>query len=149
MSLEQIVVKLIEYDSPEFLQACQLRYELFFAEHNLPFSTVFCDRQKYSFHAAIQDSNLVVAYGELVPQDNLVYRVCQMVVHPDYQKQNLGRKILSTLIAIAKKEGATSLTLDARLTAIGFYQKLGFKTCGAEFPSTTTGVMHMTMNKEL
>ena len=49
----------------------------------------------------------------------------------------------------AKKEGAVSLTLNARLTAVGFYQQLGFKTFGKEFPSSTTGVIHIAMSREL
>ena len=141
--------KLIDYDSREFRQACQLRYELFFAEHNLPYSTVFSDRQKNSYHAAITIDDTVFAYGELVPTDNLVYRIRQMVVHPDYQRQGFGRKILSSLSELAQNQGAIALTLDARLTAIAFYQKLGFETSGQEFPSTTTGVMHIAMNRTL
>ena len=146
---EQIAVKLIEYNSWEFLQACQLRYKVFFAPHNLPYSTVFSPEQRDSYHAAIIFQDTVVAYGELVPQDNLIHQICQMVVHPDYQKQNLGRAILSTLIDIARIEGAIALTLNARLTAIAFYQKLGFQTCGVKFPSPTTGVMHIKMNQKL
>lgn len=148
MDSNQIEVSLIKYGSPEYLQACRLRFQLFFAEHGLPWSTVFGDRHN-DFYAAIAVQGIVVAYGELVPQANLVYRIGQMVVHPDYQRRSLGKKILSTLIDLAKKEGATSLTLNARLTAVGFYQKLGFEAVGKQFPSTTTGVMHIAMNREL
>lgn len=149
MTSNQTLVKFIEYGSPEYQQACQLRYQLFFAEHNLPWSTVFGDRHEESFYAAIVVEERVVAYGELVPQSNLVYKICQMVVAPQYQKQNLGRKILSTLTNLAREEGAIALTLNARLTAVGFYQKLGFQPFGKDFPSTTTGVMHIAMNKKL
>ena len=68
-----------------------------------------------------------------------------MVVKPEYQGRGLGRKILLFLIKRAKKDSVTSLTLNARLTAVGFYQKLGFQTYGAPFPSSTTGVLHITM----
>ena len=141
-------VELIEYNSPEYHQACQLRYRLFFAEHNLPKNVVLDDRHANYYHASIiQDC--VVAYGQLVPHPNRIYQICQMVVEPSYQNQSLGKKILSTLIHIAKDRGAVSITLDARLTAVGFYQKLGFQTCGTEFPSTTTGVPHIKMYRKL
>ncbi len=149
MREDSIAVELIEYNSREYHQACQLRYELFFAEGNLPWEVVLDKRHANYFHAAIVVRDRVVAYGQLAPQSDRLYQICQMVVHPNYQRQNLGSKILSTLIEIAKQQGAIALTLNARLTAVGFYQKLGFKTCGTPFPSTTTGVPHITMKRKL
>ena len=146
---EKIEVELIESDSREYYLACHLRYKLFFAEHDLPWKVVNDRSQADISHAAISIENRLVAYGQLVRHSDRIYQICQMVVEPDYQKQNLGRKILSTLIEIARQEGAIALTLNARLTAVGFYQKLGFKTFSNSFPSTTTGVLHIAMNKKL
>lgn len=146
---DEYLVRLIKYNSQEYDRACQLRYELFFAEHNLPEDIVRDKRHAEYFHAAILIQDCVVAYGQLVPHNNRIYQICQMVVEPNYQRQNLGRQILSTLIEIAKKEKAIAITLNARLTAVGFYQKLGFKTFGTQFPSSTTGVIHIGMKYEI
>ena len=146
---EKIEVGLIEPDSRKYHLACQLRYKLFFAEHDLPWEVVEDRSDANVSHAAILIKDRLVAYGQVVRGSDRIYRICQMVVEPDYQKQNLGRKILSTLIEIAQREGAIALTLHARLTAVGFYQKLGFKTFGEPFPSTTTGVLHIGMNQQL
>ena len=146
---EKIEVGLIEPDSRKYHLACQLRYKLFFAEHDLPWEVVDERSDANVSHAAILIKDRLVAYGQVVRGSDRIYRICQMVVEPDYQKQNLGRKILSTLIEIAQREGAIALTLHARLTAVGFYQKLGFKTFGEPFPSTTTGVLHIGMNQQL
>jgi predicted GNAT family N-acyltransferase len=142
-------VELIKYNSQEFQQACQLRYELFFAEHSLPWQIVQDERQADYFHAAILIAGSVVAYGQLVPQDNSVYQISQMVVKPNYQGQNLGSKILLYLIDRAREEKAIALTLNARITAVSFYQKFGFQTHGRRFLSATTGIPHITMNKKL
>ncbi|MEO0012575.1 MAG: hypothetical protein RLZZ535_964 [Cyanobacteriota bacterium] len=147
--IKESKIELIKYNSEEFQQACQLRYELFFAEHGLPWQIVQDERQAEYFHAAILRQNSVVAYGQLVPQDNSVYQISQMVVKPGYQGQNFGSRILLFLIEQAKKEGAIALTLNARTTAVGFYQKFGFQTHGIQFPSSTTGIPHITMNKNL
>jgi len=149
MTEELINVELIKYNSQEFQQACQLRYELFFAEHGLAWDVVQDERQANYFHAAISKQNLVVAYGQLVPQDNRIYQICQMVVKPGYQGQNYGRGILLFLIEQAKQEEAIALTLNARITAVSFYQKFGFKTQGQQFPSATTRIPHITMNRKL
>jgi predicted GNAT family N-acyltransferase len=149
MTEELIIVELISYNSQEYQQACQLRYELFFAEHGLPWNAVQDERQANYFHAAILKQNSVVAYGQLVPQDNRMYQIRQMVVKPDNQGQNFGSRILLFLMEQAQQEGAIALTLNARTTAIGFYQKFGFQTHGKRFPSSTTGILHITMNRKL
>ena len=147
--MRQLTAKLVEYNSPEFQQACELRYKLFFAKHNLPRSIVTDLKQADYFHGIITIDNKVVAYGQLVPHQDKIYQICQMVVMPEYQRQNLGKKILLFLIDIAKQERAIALTLNARLTAVGFYQKLGFQTHGTSFPSSSTGIPHITMNLKL
>jgi predicted GNAT family N-acyltransferase len=149
MTEDLIIVELISYNSQEYQQACQLRYELFFAEHGLPWNAVQDERQANYFHAAILKQNSVVGYGQLVPQDNRIYQIRQMVVKPDNQGQNFGSRILLFLMEQAQQEGAIALTLNARTTAIGFYQKFGFQTHGKRFPSSTTGILHITMNRKL
>ena len=146
---EKYTVKPIDRNCPEFLQAGELRYKLFFAAHDLPRSVVIDPKQADYFHAAISVDNRVVAYGQLVPHVERIYQICQMVVAPEYQRKGLGKQILLFLIDLARQERAISLTLDARLTAIGFYQKLGFQTDGVSFLSSTTGVPHVKMTQEL
>lgn len=122
---------------------------MFFAEHDLPWSITQERNQANYLHAAILRDRQVIAYGQLVPQSDRIYQICQMVVKSEDRGLGLGRKILSFLIVEAKKAQAVSLTLNARLTAVGFYQKLGFEIYGAPFPSTTTQVMHIAMHQSL
>jgi predicted GNAT family N-acyltransferase len=149
MTEELMIVELIKYNSQEFQQACQLRYELFYAEHGLSWDVVQDQRQANYFHGAILIQKSVVAYGQLVPQDNRIYQICQMVVKPGYQGQNYGSRILCFLIEKAQQEGAIAFTLNARLSAVGFYQKFGFQTQGEQFPSSTTGISHITMKRTI
>ncbi|MDJ0567589.1 MAG: GNAT family N-acetyltransferase [Pleurocapsa sp. MO_192.B19] len=150
-------VKLIEPDSWEYHQACQLRYLVFYVEHGLPFEIVLKQQNTDSFHAVIVAQDNVVAYGRLTPNNNRIYCVSQMVVKPSHQRQNCGGQILSTLIDLAQQQGAITLRvplriairLDARISAVGFYRKFGFKIIGTEHPSPTTGIIHIEMRREL
>ena len=101
MNFQRSNVKLIKYNSQEFYQACQLRYNLFFAPHSLPQDIVLDPNQADYFHAAMTIKNTVVAYGQLVPHPNQIYQICQMVVVTAYQRQNLGTALLLFLIQIA------------------------------------------------
>ena len=72
-----------------------------------------------------------------------------MVVEPKYQRQNLGKQMILAIISLARQKSAALLTLNSRIPAVSFYEKLGFITCGAEFPSPTTGVIHISMMRKL
>ncbi len=53
-----------------------------------------------------------------------------LAVHPDYQKQGLGRRLIQAAIRSAIKKNCQKLILEVRLSnqgAIAFYEKNGFK----------------------
>ena len=68
-----------------------------------------------------------------------------MVVSPMHQGQGFGTQLLSKLIQIAQKEGANTIMLNARITAVALYQKQGFKEIGKVYNSTSTNVLHIKM----
>ncbi|MGL5940406.1 MAG: GNAT family N-acetyltransferase [Waterburya sp.] len=145
-----MLIKQIELNSELYKQACQLRYQLFYQSHGLSFDSVFNSPEPESIHLGIVEQNLLLAYGQLTQQNDQTYKIGQMVVHPNYQRQGLGKKVLAELIAIAKQNNANQIVLDARISAVNFYQQLGFKKIlGTEHPSATTGVPHVYMELKL
>jgi predicted GNAT family N-acyltransferase len=144
-------LKFIDYGSDEYYQAAQLRYRLFYQEHNIPFESIFEPTEKQDLHLAIttNSKNIVVAYGRLGQNSFDEFQIYQMVVTPEYQGHGLGMLILQALIEVAVEQGASLLTLNARTTKVQFYQKAAFETSGEVFPSHTTGVPHIKMQKKL
>ena len=56
--------------------------------------------------------------------------ICQIAIHPDYQHQKLGSKLLDEVFKDAKAKKTRTLTLEVRasnIKAINFYKKYGFK----------------------
>ena len=56
--------------------------------------------------------------------------ICQIAIHPQYQHQKLGSKLLDEVIKDAKAKKIRTLTLEVRENnkkAITFYEKFGFK----------------------
>ena len=56
-----------------------------------------------------------------------------LVVHPDYQRQGLGRTLLVALLQVAQKRGLARATLEVRTSnqaARSLYQQLGFEVAG-------------------
>jgi predicted GNAT family N-acyltransferase len=143
-------LKLIQYGSDEYNQAAQLRYQLFYREHGIPFELIFDAHEEQDLHLAItaRSDNRVLAYGRLGQTHFNEFQIYQMVVLPEYQGQRLGTRLLQGLIEAAIERGADRVVLNARVTKIQFYQKLGFKRVGDVFASSMTGVPHIKMQRE-
>ena len=144
-------LKLIEYGSNEYYQAAQIRYQLFYPEHNIPFESIFDHQEEKDLHLAITttQTDRVLAYGRLSQNSCFEFQIHQMVVLPHYQRQGLGKRILQALINSASARGARLVVLNARVTKTQFYQKFGFEPVGKVFASSTTGVAHIKMQKKI
>ncbi len=56
-----------------------------------------------------------------------------LAIHPDYQRQGLGRSLLSALLQLARAQGLERATLEVRPSnqaALSLYQKFGFQEAG-------------------
>ena len=135
----------IDKDDVLYEKALKLRYLLFFKEHNLPETVVLDEKEEKSTHIAISQGSELIAYGRLFALNKEKFQISQMVVSPIYQSKGHGTKLLSELIRTAENKGAKSIVLNARATATGVYEKLGFKTVGDYFKSNVTGVSHIKM----
>lgn len=146
-----VSVKFIRYGSDEYYQAAQLRYRLFYQNHDIPFESIVDEQEQRDLHVAIINSqeHRVLAYSRLAQNSPNEFQIYQMVVEPQSQGQGLGAYILSKLTEAAARQGATLVVLNARVMQAGFYQKFGFEPVGEVFASSMTGVPHIKMQKKL
>jgi predicted GNAT family N-acyltransferase len=144
-------LKLVKYGSNEYHQAAQLRYDAFYREHNILLESIFEPREEQDLHLVIttDSENRVLAYGRLGQNSLDEFQIYQMVVVPKRQGKGLGKRILQALTTQALELGASRLILNARVTKVQFYQKLGFESVGEVFASSMTGVPHIKMQKEM
>ncbi|WP_238996583.1 GNAT family N-acetyltransferase [Paenibacillus pinistramenti] len=71
----------------------------------------------------------------------------QVAVDEAMQGRGIGRRLVGFAEQTALKESARKLMLHARMTAVPFYEKLGYVKTGE--PYTEVGIPHWTMFKEL
>jgi predicted GNAT family N-acyltransferase len=74
-------------------------------------------------------------------------RIRQMAVAPAHQGSGLGRRLLAEVERRLRERGFRQLTMSARSTAVGFYEKMGYRTEGDEYVSVT--VPHVRMIRTL
>lgn len=82
------------------------------------------------------DGNQTIGMGRLIG-DGVYYLIADIVVHPNYQKQGVGSKIVNMIIEYVEKAtpigGRSSIQLIAVKGKEAFYEKMGFKIIPHEF----------------
>lgn len=92
--------------------------------------------------------HLMVGIGAVVPRLREL-RACYVL--PQWIRSGVGRAIVGELESIARAEGALFLIAQSSLTALSFYQSLGFVTIGQSdhFLSSGMPMAAVTLRKKL
>jgi predicted GNAT family N-acyltransferase len=81
-----------------------------------------------------------------VPLSYAEAKTRQMAVAPVYQGKGLGRELMNALEEHLQARGFTGFVLHARVSAAGFYEKLGYTAIGEEF--LEVNIPHLKMEKK-
>ena len=79
------------------------------------------------------DKNLI-GFGRIISDGIYQTLICDVMIHPDYQKQGIGKKLMKALLSKCEKEGIKWVQLFCAKGKQEFYQKLGFKTRELDAP---------------
>ena len=137
----------IPFQSDWYDQACVLRNELLRKPLGLDlFSEDLAAESAYQ-HYAMLEEGCVVACVLAMPVAPEKAKIRQMAVAVEYQNQGTGKQLLRNMELDLKQRGVKSLELEARLTAVGFYEKLDYVKEGDEFLAIS--IPHVKMVKSL
>lgn len=111
-----------------------IRQQVLIPDHDLQKSKFeFDDDEDISFHlGAFFESQLVSVASFYYDRNTLFpdlhqYQLRGMATLPEFQGQGLSSELLSMAFPIIKQNFCTLLWCNARVTAVGFYQKVDFK----------------------
>jgi len=76
-------------------------------------------------------------------------QIRQVAVFPHARRLGVGRALMRALETRAAEEGARETWLNARDSAYGFYEALGYELHGEGFVSELTGIPHRAARKPL
>ena len=96
--------------------------------------------------AAVKDGD-VIGTVVLKPVSGGAVKLRQMAVDPSARGHGLGRELVQFVEAVALSRGFGEIEMMARVSAVGFYRKLGYGTLGDDF--TEVGIPHLKMAKTL
>jgi GNAT superfamily N-acetyltransferase len=85
------------------------------------------------------------AGSDSAPAESAAWRLRGMAIDPARQGTGVGRLVLAEAIAAAREGGASLLWANARTSALGFYERMGWRVVGEEFIASDSGLPHKPM----
>lgn len=140
-------LKQIDHGSPEYKQMVKLRYNILRQPLGLGFTSDELEKEKNDILIAAFDDDDMLGCCMLVPVDNNTLRVRQMAVNNNLQGKGIGASIMAFAENLARDKGYSKLIMHARDSAIGFYEKFGYKVTGDSFVEVK--LPHHVMEKKL
>ena len=142
-----MALKIIKHGSKEYSQMVDLRFQILRKPLGLIFTPEELAAEKEDFLLGCYEDELLEACCMLTKTDPKTVRLRQMAVSSNLQGKGIGRALMVFAENIARDHGFKRLTMHARESAAGFYEKSGYKICSDKFEEVT--VPHYVMEKEL
>lgn len=147
LSSYHMALKIIDHGSPEYRQMVDLRFQILRNPLGLSFTQEDLDAEKDDILLGCFEEDRLEACCILTKTEPKTVRLRQMAVGAPLQGKGIGRVLMTFAENIARDHGFKRLTMHARKSAVGFYEKNGYKVCGDEFIEVT--IPHFEMEKEL
>ena len=126
-------LKQIDHGSKEYAQAVALRYSILREPLGLNFSKEELENEKDNIHIAVFEDDELLGCCMLTKIDRQTLQLRQMAVKDNLQRKGIGASIMSFVETISRDKGYKNIVMHARDTAIGFYEKFGYKVVGEPF----------------
>ncbi|MES2648714.1 MAG: GNAT family N-acetyltransferase [Bacteroidota bacterium] len=137
----------IDHGSPEYDKMVKLRDEILRKPLGLAFSREELEKEKNDILVGAFEEDKILACCLLTETDPDTVRLRQMAVRKNQQGKGIGHSMMQFAETLARDKGYKKLMMHARDTAIGFYEKQGYKTRGEQF--TEVSIPHHVMEKIL
>ena len=137
----------IDHGSPEYHKMVKLRDEVLRKPLGLAFSREELEKEKDDILVGAFEDDKILACCLLTQTDPETVRLRQMAVKNNQQGKGIGHSMILFAETLARDKGYKKLMMHARDSAIGFYEKQGYKTMGEQFIEVS--IPHHVMEKLL
>lgn len=95
------------------------------------------------------DGEKLIGTGIMHYKDDQTVKIHFLCVDPAVQKSGIGLRIIQAMEAKAKEDGKSVACMEARMTALDFYKKLGYEEYGEPYLLANVPIDHIKMKKNL
>jgi predicted GNAT family N-acyltransferase len=143
-------MKIIEPTTEEELEKYfNLRFEILRKPWNQPRSSTKDEWENQSIHVLMLDeNNQAIACGRLQLNSKTEGQIRSMAVRDEMQGKGFGKKIIDYIEDKAHHLKLKMITLDARINAVKFYERCGYKVVGESY-LLFGAIPHFKMEKEI
>jgi len=147
VSSNDVVISTFGPDWDRLPDALELTYTVLMAPYGVDREVALAHAEHEAEHVAAVDADgTVIGYLRLLPRDDAgSMQVRQVAVAESWQRRGLGRALMRAAEARAREEGAHSVWLNARVSAVAFYERLGYDVVSDEFVTGLAGLPHRRM----
>src|SRR5260221_13592949 len=128
-----MALRMIDHGTKEYQQMVNLRNEILRKPLGLTFDREELEKEKEDILMGAFEDDRLLGCCLLSRVDAITVRLRQMAVPNNMQGKGVGRALMIFAENIARDLGYKRLVMHARVTALGFYEKLGYSTNGKEF----------------
>ncbi|MBY0755934.1 GNAT family N-acetyltransferase [Clostridium sardiniense] len=145
--MNEIIIKEVFFNTPEYKSELRLRDNVLRKPLGMDISDDALEIEVDDYHICAIINSKVVGTLLLRKFNNTTLQMRQVAVDESLRNKHIGKKLISFAESFAKDKGFTKIILNARKTAIPFYERISYKKIGEEF--TEVGILHMKMTKDL
>ena len=142
-----MALRIIDYDSGEYKQMLNLRNMLLRKPLGLTFDEEELEKEKNDILLGCFDDEKLEGCCLLTATGPKTVRLRQMAVVSGLQGKGIGKVLMQFAENIARDRGYNKIMMHARKTAVGFYEKLGYRKTSDMFEEVT--LEHYVMEKDL
>jgi predicted GNAT family N-acyltransferase len=139
-------IKIIDHGSADYQKMIDLRMDILRKPLGLTFTEADLDKEKDDILIGAFEEEELMACCILTKIGDDTCKLRQMAVRPKIQGTGLGAAMMNYAEQLAKDAGFKKMVMNARKTAKGFYEKLGYEIKGDEFVEVTLPHFYMQKN---
>ncbi len=139
-------IKVIDHGSEDYQKMVDLRMEILRKPLGLSFTDIDLEKEKQDILIGAFEDDELLACCVLTKIGEDTCKLRQMAVRNKIQRTGLGAAMMNYAEQLAKDAGYKKMVMNARKTAKGFYEKLGYEIKGDEFVEVTLPHFYMQKN---
>ena len=139
-------IKIIDHGSADYQKMIDLRMDILRRPLGLSFTEADLVKEKDDILIGAFEEEDLMACCILTKIGDDTCKLRQMAVRPKIQGTGLGAAMMNYAEQLAKDAGFKKMVMNARKTAKGFYEKLGYEIKGDEFVEVTLPHFYMQKN---
>ena len=147
MKSPDLVFEEIAFGSAAYRASVNLREAVLRKPLGLAWEAGAFEGEDRSFHLGCREQGRLVASLILKPLDPATLKMRQVAVANDRQSRGIGARLVTYAEAFAAARGFREIVANARVSALNFYERLGYCVEGETF--TEVGIPHRFIRKTL